>query len=359
MEDFIYVSEETLRSFCVSALKKCGLDNDDASTMSDVLVTADKWGINTHGVRNLYGYLQKKEAGGVSFTEKPQEIVSLPSLSVIDANNCMGYISSAYAMDIACNKAKENGIAISIVKNSSHNGAIGYYANMAAARGMIGFATTNVDKKMGIPGAKGIVMGHNPFAMAAPAESIPSIILDISSSNVASLKVLRAKDNKEEIPDNWISDKNGLPTTDPSNYPDEGALLPFGNHKGYGVALFIEIITSVITGMAPSTSDNVKSWCFDMDEPNNVCHAFIAINPMLIDTEGIFKDNVDKLIDDIHKSPKADGTDRITVPGERMWDNYQKAEEKGIKLSRDIISELDKISEKFDMNYIEREDKQL
>ncbi len=341
-----YVDEIKLSDFCIKSLVSNGMSIEHANVMTKVLVTADKWGLYTHGTKNLNGYVEKKVAKGVSFTSIPEIEYSFPSLTVFEGKNTMGYISSTLAMNTACEKAKYAGIAISFVKNSCHNGAIGYYANIAASKGMIGFAASNVDKKMTIPGAKGMVIGHNPFALSAPASIIPSIILDISSSNVASLKVLKAKYAGSLIPDNWISDKNGNVTTDPSKYPDEGALLPFGNHKGYGVAVFIEILTSIILGKEPSTNSQVRSWCFDLNNPNNVCHVFIAINPQLISSYDSFIKNVDNFIRDLHDAPKADGVDRITVPGEKMWERYYSAEKIGIPLPDDVIAELDKLAMK-------------
>lgn len=337
------ISEERLFSYCLEALTASGMKEENALTMSKILVKTDMWGVYTHGCKNLYGYICKAEVGGVSFLGSPSVERNLPAVVVIDGRNTMGYISGSLAMDMACECAKENGIGMALVKNSCHFGATGYYANIAAEQGMLGFATSNVDRKMTIPGARGMIMGHNPFSFAAPAKSIPSIILDISSSNVASLRVLKAKALGESIPPTWISDKDGIPTTDPRGYPDEGALLPMGNHKGYGIAMFMEIMTSVLLAKETSTRDEVTSWCFDMDKPNNVCHTFIAIDPELI-AEGDFAERVESFITDLHNAPKAKGNDRILVPGEDMWERYDKAKQEGISLPGDVWYELEKIS---------------
>ena len=340
------VDEQKLRRFCEAALTCCGMSEANAGIMTDVLVTTDKWGVYTHGTKNLDGYVLKAQAGGVSFALEPEVTAVFPSMALIDGRNTMGYLPAVKAMDLACDLAKESGIAIAFVKNSSHFGAAGYYANRAAMRGMIGLSMTNVDKKMTIPGAKGIVMGHNPLALSAPATLIPSVILDISSSNVASLKVLKAKAAGSLIPENWISDKDGLPTNDPSKYPDEGALLPFGNHKGYGIAMFVEILTSIILGCPVSTGNEVNSWCFDLDKPNNVSHCFAAVDPSKLGSLDAFKARVDSFIEDLHNAPKAKDSQSITVPGENMWKRYARAEEQGIPLPEDVIGELEKLSQR-------------
>lgn len=343
----LIVSKYDLKSFCARTLVKAGMNSKNANDMASVLVQTEMWGIHTHGVKNLFGYLEKAEAGGVSFKNEPLIERKTGSIAVINGNNTMGYISATKAMNLACEISESSGISMVLVKNSCHFGACGYYANMAAQNGMIGIVASNVDKKMSIPGAKGMVMGHNPFAFAAPAKDIPSVILDISSSNVASLRVLKAKNNAETIPETWISDVNGQPTTDPSKYPDEGALLPMGGHKGYGIAMFVEILTSVILGCPMSTEDEVYSWCFDLDKPNNVSHSFIAINPKIIGTDSFFTDRVQLFIDELHNAPKAVGSDGITVPGEGMWMRYDAAEKKGIELPDDVINEIRKIELKY------------
>ena len=343
----MFVDEKELKSFCVNALISNGMDKNDAFDMANVLVLTDMWGVHTHGVKNLAKYIEKSKAGGVSFSNKPKIQTKEGSVAVVDGNNTMGYISATLAMNLACEIAANSGIAMVLVKNSCHFGAAGAYANIAAGKGMIGIVMSNVDKKMTIPGARGMVMGHNPFALAAPAIDFPSIILDISSSNVASLKVLKAKEKGERIPDTWITDKEGKPTTDPSRYPDEGALLPMGGHKGYGIAMFIEILTSILLGSYTSTGTEVNSWCFDMEKPNNVSHSVIVINPALFGESNQFIKRVNNFIDELHNMPKAEGSDRIFVPGEEMWERYALAKDIGIELSDDIVDELNRIDSNF------------
>ena len=343
------ISKKELTSFCNRALIKCGMSENDADIVSNVLVTTDMWGVYTHGTKNLYGYIMKEKVGGVSFTERPEYVKKTRSIAVIDGKNAMGYISSEMAMNCACDIAEDNGIGMVFVKNSCHFGASGYYANIAASKGMIGCVLSNVDKKMTIPGAKGMVMGHNPFALAAPATIIPSIIIDISTSTVAALRVIRAKESGQTIPDTWISDKDGLPTIHPDRFPDEGALLPMGGHKGYGIAMFVEVLTSIMLSQPTSSSGNVYSWCFDLDKPNNICHSFVAINPALIDDSNSLAQRVDNYICELQNAPKSKGNDRIYVPGEIEWEKYAAAEADGIALPLDVVEELNKVSEELDI----------
>lgn len=343
MKNNYLVCEKELLSFCIDCLMKYGMSEKNAQTTAKLLVKTDKWGINTHGTKNLYGYIKKAIAGGVSFSNQPSILKDYPSLTLVDANNCMGFVSSSFAMNLACEKAQSNGIAMVVVKNSGHYGAGACYANIASDKGLIGICISNVDKKMTIPGAKGMVMGHNPFTLSAPAGKLPSVFLDASSSNVSSLKVIRSKLAGETIPNNWIVDKDGVPTNDPSKYPDEGALLPLGGHKGYGIALFIDILTGVISSSLNSISNDIPSWCFDLEKPNSVSHTFIAINHNLICPN--FVKQIDELIEDLHNLPKAKDVDKIFVPGEIEWNHYQSNDEGFISLPKDVVDELIKLSE--------------
>lgn len=342
MSAAIIGSTEKIRDRIREVLMKNGMNADDAAVMTEHLLKADMWGIHTHGLKNLAGYIDKKNAGGVSFSNQPEVVADFPSLALIDANNTMGYVAGTFAMEKACDMAAKNGMAMVVVKNSCHYGAGACYANIAAEKGMIGIAMSNVDRKMAIPGTRGMTIGHNPFTLCAPATKIPSVCLDVSSSNVASLKVLRAKKEQVAVPFGWICDKDGLPTDDPSHYPDEGALLPMGNHKGYGIAFFIDILTGVLASSLNSVSDDIPSWCFDMEKPNLVSHAFIVINPNLLCPD--FRERVDTMIESAHEKPKAVNVSRILVPGEDAWECYAKCEKSGVvELPADVVDELSRI----------------
>ena len=336
---------DSLKLFSIHCLQKQGMRFEDAEIVSDCLVQTDKWGIHSHGLKNLYSYILKNANGGVSFSANPIVVKELPSMAIIDGNNAMGFVSSTFAMRMACRMAENNGVGMTVVKNSCHFGAAGYYAHIAAVKNMIGGAFSNVDAFMTIPGALRAVMGQNPLSLAAPSSVVPSLILDIATSNVASLKVINARNEGKTIPDTWIIDKNGYPTNDPSKYPEEGALQPMAAHKGYGIALFIEIITSVISGGILSMSASIPSWNLKLSEPNGVSHSFIAVNPDRMMGEGYLKNRVDEVIRLIHEAPRVEGVEELTVPGERMWAKSRSADINGLLLPDYVLKELRSLSE--------------
>ncbi len=330
---------EDLKTFCAEALVQEGMTEAHARTVAEVLAETDANGTHSHGTKNLHGYIKKFRAGGIDIKGEPQIVAEGVSFAVIDARNTLGMIPSVMAMGLACDKAEKTGIAIVTVKNSCHFGAAGYYANIAAKRGMIGLSMSNVDPNMTAPGARGMLLGNNPISYAVPAAKTGSVFLDIAMSNVASLKVVQARRDGRQIPSTWIVDKDGLPTTDPSHYPEEGAMQPMAAHKGYGLAIMVDILTGLLAGSSTSMSGEIVSWCFEMEKPNNVSHTFLAINPKLFSGEGI-GGRVEEMAETLRAAPKAKGVERIYTPGEIECNKHRDAEQNGIDLPPDVESSL-------------------
>jgi ureidoglycolate dehydrogenase (NAD+) len=241
-------------------------------------------------------------------------------------------------MELAIEKAGRAGTAYVGVRGSSHFGAAGYYATMAVEHDMIGFSMCNVDPGVTIPGARGSVLGTNPIAYAVPAGEEYPVFLDIATSTVAASKVYAAAALGKPIPDNWLIDDEGLPTTDPTGYPQHGALIPMAGHKGYGLALLVEILTAALTGAG--MRDQVKSWVLDLPDPTNEGHAFVAINVEAVMPKELFKSRMDDLIRGIKDSPRAKGVDRIYLPGEMEWERRAEALSHGMYLPEDVIASL-------------------
>lgn len=330
---------------------KAGMSKADAATTADVLINTDLMGTFTHGSKQLYLLLKNMKEGGLKAKASPEIASEGPAWAIIDGNFAMPMVTSTKAINLAIEKAKTAGIAYVGVKGSSHFGAAGYYANMAAKEGMIGIAMSNVDPCMTVPGGKAPMLGTNPIAYAVPTGTDKTVFLDIATSVSAVSKVYAAKATGKKIPDGWLVDKDGLPTSDPSRYPEEGAILPMAGHKGYGIAVLVEVLSAVMTG-ALFTLD-VPCWLRDFKKPVNEGHAFIVIDiskMMPIDT---FKARMDKMDRQIHDAPKAKGTDRIYLPGEIEWNNYQKALNDGIELPDYVEKSLKDLSQDWQLDMSE------
>lgn len=328
-----------LKEFCAQSLIAAGMNEENAKVTAEVLTETDAFGTYSHGTKNLFGYIKKAEAGGMSLTAQPVVEKNGPAYALINAKSCIGMVSSYQAMELAMQKAKECGIAIVTVKNGTHFGAAGFYSNMAARKGMLGIAMSNVDPNMTIPGARGMILGNNPLSYASPLQSVPSCFLDIAMSNVASLKVVQARKEGKSIPDTWIVDKNGLPTSDPSHYPEEGAMQPMAAHKGYGLAVLVELLTGVLSGGSISSLGEIPSWCFVPEKPNGVCNTFIAVDIDKFTGTDQYIARSEAFMDALHNTEKAQNAEHIFVPGEMEWNRFNKAE-KELQLPDDVTASL-------------------
>jgi ureidoglycolate dehydrogenase (NAD+) len=332
------VSVADLEAYCVTAMLKAGMREEDARTTAHVLVTSDTWGVYTHGTKQLRPLLIHMRDGGLDPYAAPQIIAEGPSWVHIDGHYAMPPVTAVMAMQMAIGKAHASGIGFSGVMHSSHFGAAGYYAMLAAQADMIGLAMTNVDPFMTVPGAKGRVLGTNPITYAIPTGKEHPVFLDMATSTVAASKVFAAEHLGKPIPDTWIVDREGKPSTNPADLLQGGAMQPMAGYKGYGIALLIEILAGVLTG-ALYTSD-LKTWIIDTGEHINQGHAFLAIDPQIMMPVADFKARMDDLVTRIRATPTAPGAQRIYLPGEMEWERREDALANGIPLPEDVITYL-------------------
>jgi ureidoglycolate dehydrogenase (NAD+) len=245
-------------------------------------------------------------------------------------------------------KAKTTGIAFATIKNSGHYGAAGYYANIAAREKMIGISMTNVDPGVAVTGSRASVLGTNPIAYAVPNGTDRPLLFDVATSIVAANKVYILKELGEKVPPGWLIDKDGLPTADPSGYPEEGALMPMAGYKGYGLGLLVEILTGGLSGGA--MGEEINSWILPVMEPVNQSHSFIVINPEIFLPLEVFAQRIKELENKIRRAPKAKGVDRIYLPGEKEWERYHAALISGIMLPEHMISSLLGVADDYDVD---------
>ena len=337
------VFPKDLEAFCNEAMLKSGLRKEDARIAAEVLVMTDTWGVHTHGTRQVRPLMKNVRTGRINPQAVPEVVAEGPAWAMVDGHYAMPMVSACLAMRMAMKKAKASGIGYGGVLHSSHYGAAGYYATMALQEDMIGMSMTNVDPCMTVPGGRGKIIGTNPIAYAVPTGKERPVFLDIATSSVAATKVFAARDLGKTIPDNWLVDDDGLPTTDPSGYPEKGAVLPMSGHKGYGLALFVEVLTAILTGAA--FLSEVKSWVLDLAEPTNEGHAFIAIDVNSMMPIQMFKDRMDRMIREIKEAPKVKGADRIYLPGEMEWERRDKALCEGMQLPGDVVMNLKGLAE--------------
>ena len=226
------IQPDDLKAFCTAAMVKAGLSQEDAALSAHVFVTTDTWGTFTHGTRQIRGLMQNARRGRLVATAKEKIVAEGPSWAIIDACDGMPPSISYRAVELAVAKARQSGMCYIGIRGSSHYGAAGFYANMIAENNMLGLSMCNVEPCMTVPGGKSRVLGTNPIAYAAPTGTDRTVMLDIATSAVAATKIFAAKNEGREIPDTWLVDEDGIPTTDPTEFPEKGRSCPWPGTKG-------------------------------------------------------------------------------------------------------------------------------
>lgn len=332
------VRVEDLTAFCLAALHQAGVNEADARLTADALVMTDTLGTFTHGTRQLRGLIRNVRDGRLDPAAAETIVKEGPAWAMLDANHAMPPAVACRAMRRAMEKARACGVGYVGVRRTSHFAAAGYYARLAAEEDMIGLAVCNVDPVMTVTGAAAKVIGTNPIAWAAPAGEEPMVFLDIATSRVAATKVFAAKALGKSVPDSWLIDADGRPTTDPSRFPQEGALLPLADYKGYGLALLVEVVGGALPGAA--LLSGVVSWADNSRERVNQGHAFLALDIGAMMPIDEFKARMDQIVRELHAAPRASGVERVYVPGEMEWERREAALVDGIPLPPDVAAGL-------------------
>lgn len=331
-----------LRSFCQAACEHFGYSPEIAALTAQVLTESEMMGTHSHGTKNLLNYLRKGEAGGIVVNAEVQVLKEGPAWALMDGGAGIGMAAGVRSMELAIKKAAQCGIAMVNVRNSTHYGASGYYACMAAKKGMVGISVSNTEPNMCIPGGKGREIGNSPFAIAFPQKSGYPLYLDIALSAVAALKIEQARRDGKAMPDTWAVDKDGFPTTDPEDFFNGGAAQPMAAHKGYGLSMAIEILTGVLSGGA--ILHEMTSWLWDLPSHNQVSHSAIAIDISKFMGLDSFEERLGAYTASIRHSPARRDSSGILLPGELEIRRYQRAEEEGVPLPPDVRDNLLELS---------------
>ncbi len=341
----IRIEQGGLRRFCENVLVKVGLSQEDAITVSDSLMFANLRGIDSHGVVRFPFYVRRLKEGGTKARPRIQKIREKPASILIDGDNGMGQVVGMHATKLAMEKAREAGICLVGARGSSHYGVASYYTLKMAEADMIGLSMTNGPPVMAAWGGAKAVICNNPLSIAVPYQPRRPVVLDIAMSRVAGGKVRLAAKNKQKIPAGWIIDRHGRDTEDPDDLPDGGALLPFGEHKGYGLTVMLEILTGVLTGAG--MLGQVPMWLTELRTPLNVGHSFIAISIDTFMDRGDFKKRLDWVIQEIKSSPLAEGSRGVFFPGELELKLEQERRKRGIPVSEAVWQDLKDMSEAY------------
>lgn len=346
MANTYLIQGEDLIAFGKELFKKAGMSEADADFHANALVQTNYWGIDSHGVIRIPAYFKRMINGAVNVKPHIKTVRGEGCLEVLDADAAAGFIGAKAGMERAIKNAKKTGIAACGVINSNHFGAGALYARMAAEKGMIGIAMTNVKPLIVAPGASQPVTGNNPIAFAIPTYGDFPFVLDMSLSVVAGGKLTLAIKKKEKIPMDWATDKEGRPTDDPQKAFD-GYLLPMGGHKGLGLSYVVDILSGVITGGV--FSKEMKSMYANPEEPSLTGHFFIAIDISRIITEEAMKERMAIFKDNLKSTPMWQEGAEMLLPGEIEYRKEKERKEQGIPVPITTYEELMELAKEYDV----------
>lgn len=320
-------------------LGKAGYDNEQANLFAGALIWSDLVGRSTHGVWRLPAYISRLEAKLIKCPCKILLRSDQQAVAIMDGDQGLGHFVGHEAMTLAISKASEFGIGAVGVRNSNHFGTGAYFVRLAAEQNMIGLAFSNSIAKVAAYGGTKPVFGTNPFAFGVPVRDGDHILIDMSTSVVCGSQVIKYAEAGLPLPEGIAVDARGNSVTDARKL-DNGALLPFGGAKGYGMALMVEILSSVLAGAAFSTK--VNSMFKNVGESGNNGHFFVAIDlGKMIHTQS-FSDRLAALICMIRSSGQNEGD--VLIPGETRWARQRENMVRGIPLDAPTRSALEKLA---------------
>ncbi|GAB7056167.1 Ldh family oxidoreductase [Paenibacillus sp. YK5] len=337
-----------LQDFCYQVFMKAGLPEPSAAIVAESLVEADLRGVDSHGVVRTAIYLKRIEAGMIDPLSQIEKVSESDATVLVDGNNNFGSVIGRRALEIAMEKAKNNGAAFVGVKGSNHFGTGAYYALKAIEQDMILLVMSNASQTMPPTGGVRPFIGTNPLAVGVPSGEELPFILDMATSVVARGKIIVAAQKGEDIPTGWAIDKDGKPTTD-ANAALEGSVLPVGGPKGYAISMFIDILSGVLTGAG--FGKYVHNMYDNWEQPQNVGHLFIAVDINRFIPLELFKARMDQYIRELKQEPKAHGVQEILIPGELEYRRTQERKANGIELPQKVAEELAEIGRRFGIDF--------
>jgi LDH2 family malate/lactate/ureidoglycolate dehydrogenase len=344
VHDMILVDHRKLTRFVSLCFERLGVPEADAAIAADALVTADLRGVDTHGVIRFSPhswYVKWLREGTMTAKPNIRVVAETPSVALLDGDGGIGMVIGTRAMELAIRKAKDTGVGMVGVRNSRHFGMSAYYAMMALAHDMIGLSMTNASRQVVPTFGREARFGTNPICVAAPAGEELPFVLDMATTTAAAGKLEVAARLGKTIPPGWALDEKAEPTVDPRVAQKARRLLSLGgtreggSHKGYGLAIVVEILCGVLTGTITALNA--------VQEPRG--HFFAAVQIDSIRPAAEFKKDMDRLIGELKGTPPILGQERVYVAGEIEFETARERAANGIPLHRSVLGGLREVSE--------------
>jgi len=343
------IPAENLQRLCLGLLSIRGVRSDVALHVARGLVQASLRGVDSHGVRLLPHYLRALEAGRLNPDPTYGYERTTPSTGRLDGDHTFGHAAGAEGMGRAIEMARESGMGAVSVYNSSHFGAAAYFGLMAAEQDMVGLSLTHADSLMLTHGSKRAYFGTNPICFTAPCSGEGPFCLDMATTSVTWNKLLQVSGDGGPIPQGWGVDEDGKDTQDSQRIR---ALHPIGGYKGLGLAMMVDVLCGLMTGM-PFGRDISTMYKGPIEEKRYLGHFFMAMRVDGFVPLEEFKGRMKQMMDHVRSEPARDSAVAVQVAGDPEKRAERERRQKGIPLSGVELEELRSLAGRYDVGFPE------
>lgn len=341
LEKYVLIQENEALRFARECFIRVGVPREDADIIADHLVLASLRGVDSHGLIRIPYYIEGIKRGLVKPSPEIKILSQNPSHAMIDGGGGLGIPIAVRATKLSLEKARRSGISAVGVRNLGHVGMLAYYTLMAIREGIIGIVMANSPAIVAPWGGVDRIFGTNPISIGFPGQRGKGIVIDMATSAIAHFKIKLAAMRGERIPEGAALNREGRPTTDPKEAL-EGVLLPFGGYKGYALSLAVEMLSSILLG-APSSTE------IPSHPSTQGGFLIISIDVGSFRSYSDYLEDLDRLINKIKRSRKAQGYQEILLPGEPEEREETKRRSMGIPIDMETWNLLLKTAEELNV----------
>lgn len=345
-----------------SVLEAWGMPQELSVVTAELMCQADLLGVDSHGISMLPTYESKLQNGILNIAEPPMVMRRFGATALVDGRAGLGHPAGELGMRTAMELAAVHGVGVAVVTNSHHFGAAGAYARLALKQGMIGLVTSSATYPILVPtGAREPALGTNPIAFAAPGAEGDSFVLDMATTTVAANKVKVYDYHGRSLPQGWVVDADGVYVTDPAQGMEwifrqlPGGLTPLGgtpdmgSHKGYGLAMMIQILSATLAGAGfAGTLQSTRK----PGDPDNVGHFMLALDPAVFQDPADFKCELTAMLNHMRGMAHVRPGESVKVAGDPEIANAADRAENGVPMSATLIAQLRGVCERCGVDFL-------
>jgi uncharacterized oxidoreductase len=332
------ISAAKLVALVTAIMRGAGCKPPEAATIARRLVDSNLVGHDSHGVIRVSKYLEWMRSGWLHANQKPAVVFENDSLAIVDGNRGFGQVVGEFAGALGTTKAARSGIALIGLRNCGHLGRVGDWAELAAESGQVSihFLNTSAAQRVAPFGGSDRRLSTNPITIGIPVAGGDPVIMDVTTSMVAEGKLTVAVNRGERVPEGWIIDRHGRPTTEPKDFYDGGALLTVGGHKGSGLSIVTDLLAgAIVTGKSSDPADSVLC--------NNMLSIYIA--PDVYDAGHSVQAEIARFLAWVKGSPPVRADTPVLLPGEVERQTRTERSARGIPIDDKTYADLLAVAE--------------